>query len=90
MEETEVPCNFPEKLLDCNDYRLELTTCTDKRRVGTYIRNGTEYVRRKDLEKTDSHVIIIDVSVNIKLRIINMYRSFRPLGGVGVSDVFLK
>ena len=35
---------------------------------------------RYDLEKKGHHIVIIDVCVETKLRIINVYRSFRPYG----------
>ena len=33
LQETEIPVNYPEKILNCNDYVLELETCdNDKNR----------------------------------------------------------
>ena len=35
-------------------------------------------MRRNDLEKKDFHIVIVDVVLNVKVRIINVYRSFSP------------
>ena len=49
-------------------------------RVGIYISKRLNYIRRTDLEGTNSHIVIIDL-VESKLRVINIYRSFSPQGG---------
>ena len=49
-----------------------------KKRSGIYIRKDTKYVRRKDLEKENHHIVVIDIIVNVKIRLICIYRSFRP------------
>ena len=38
------------------------------------------YVRRIDLEKAGFHIVIVDVTANVNVRIINLYHSFRPQG----------
>ena len=71
--------------------RLELENNTVKKRVGCYIRENLKYRRRNDLESLNSHVIIIDfenAQKNYK-RIINLYRSFNPIG-VTPKDLFIK
>ena len=78
LQETEIPKNFPEKVLDCGGYTLELELNSDKKRAGIYLQNDLNYVRRDDLEKEDFHIVIVDVFTNVKIRIINVYRSFRP------------
>ena len=57
---------------------MELELNLDKKRAGIYLKNDLKYVRRSDLEKEDFHTVIVDVFVNVKIRIINVYRSFRP------------
>ena len=65
MQETEVPSDFPETLLNCDGYHLELELSTSKRRTGIYVADGINYKRRRDLEKNNTHVMIIDVMAEI-------------------------
>ena len=51
LQETEIPKGFPENVLNCGNYVLELETNEDKKRVGFYTRSDVKYLRRKDLEK---------------------------------------
>jgi hypothetical protein len=53
-----------------------------------YIQSSLKYVRRKVLENTGLHIIIIDLISNIKLRIINMYRPINPLGNILAREFF--
>ena len=69
---------FLVTILNCGGYTLELETNTDKKRSGIYLRNNLKYVRRQDLEKENLHIVIVDVYTSTKIRIINIYRSFRP------------
>ena len=75
LQETEIPKNFPESVLSCGGFVLELEQNTDKKRVGIYLRNGVKYVRRNDLELENFHIIIVDVITHVKIRVINVYRS---------------
>ena len=80
LQETEIPMNYPENTLNFKNYNLELESNTVKKRVGIYVNRKINYTRRTDLETEDSHIIIIDVHLEYDLRIINIYRSFRPQG----------
>ena len=80
LQETEVQMGFPEKILNCNGYNLELELNVEKKRVGIYITSSLNYIRRQELEKTGFHVVIVDVICIPPIRIINVYRSFRPSG----------
>ena len=51
------------------------------------MKQDLNYTRRFDLEKENFHVVILDVNLNVKIRIINVYRSFRPPGGM-TPDMF--
>ena len=62
---------------------------SDKKRAGIYIRSDLKYVRRSDLENGDRHLVIIDVLSHKPIRIINVYRSFRPQGGISPEAFFL-
>ena len=90
LQETEVPSNYPTHILNCNNYELELENSNDKRRAGIYCRTDVNYKRRSDLEDIDSHIVIIDVFCASTIRIINVYRSFRPPDGSSVKDFFHK
>ena len=68
-------------------FTLELEANTFKKRAGIYLKKELKYTRRTDLEKENFHVVIIDVFLNVKIRIINIYRSFRPPNGM-TPDVF--
>ena len=59
LQETEVPLGFPEKLLNCGGYNIELEQNSQKKRVGIYIQRDVVYKRRIDLEKEDHHIVII-------------------------------
>ena len=89
LQETEIPLNFPENVLNCGNYNLELEMNTDKKRAGIYIRSDVKYIRRNDLENGDRHLVIIDVLSHKPIRIINVYRSFRPQGGISPEAFFL-
>ena len=58
-----------------------------KARVGIYITKRLNYIRRTDLEGSNSHIVIIDL-VESKLRVINIYRSFSPQGGESQQTKF--
>ena len=70
--------NFPEEVLNCNEYVLELELNNLKKRSGIYIKKNIKYQRRNDLEKENCHVVIIDIVAADILRLICVYRSFRP------------
>ena len=78
LQETELITNLDHNLLSFPGFNFESEKCTSKSRVGIYVNNAIDYVRRSDLERVDCHVIIIDVGPNPCLRVINMYRSFNP------------
>ena len=88
LQEVEVQSNFPDKLLNCGGYNLELELNTNKRRAGIYIKQDVKYTRRLDLEKEDFHIVIVDVVLNVKIRIVNVYRSFRPPNGMNPEAFF--
>ena len=61
LQETEIQQGFPENILNCGDFNLELENNTEKKRVGIYLHKDTNYVRRNDLEEANSHVVIVDI-----------------------------
>ena len=88
LQETEIPMNCPEEVLDCNNYVVELEQNTEKKRAGIYIQKNTKYVRRFDLEKVNCHIVVIDVTACLNFRIICIYRSFRPQGLISPTAFF--
>ena len=90
LQETEIPNGFPENILSCGGYKLELEINSSKKSAGIYIKSEMSYTRRHDLEIDDMHIVILDVLSDIQFRIINIYRSFRPPGGLTVDKFFEK
>jgi hypothetical protein len=75
-------------LLSLPGYFLEPEINNTKICAGVYVKSSLNYVRRKDLESSGLHLVIIDLISNGKLRIINIYRPFNPPGGVSAFEFF--
>ena len=90
MQETEIPNNYPLNILNCNNYNLEIESSDAKRRTGIYLRANISYTRRRDLETNNLHIVIVDINVSTKIRIINVYRSFHPPDGSPATEFFDK
>jgi exonuclease III len=78
LQETELGPDIDLKNLNIKGYALEVETNENKKRVATYIKTSVQYKRRNDLEKPNLHLIILDIQANPQLRIITLYRTFRP------------
>ena len=63
-------------------YAFEAEKNQNKIRTGTYIKDTVSYTRRRDLEKEDSHIVIIELNDRKTTRIINIYRAFTPPQGL--------
>ena len=70
LQETEIPQNFPIDILNCNGFNIELEQNEDSMRVGIYIAQNINYVRRNDLEIKGCHVVIVDICNVVSFRII--------------------
>ena len=90
LQETEIDENYPTNILSSPSYQLELERNSTKRRVGVYINRQLKYRRREDLEENDLHLIIIDIESTCKVRLISLYRSFRPPNGMSPGEFFEK
>ena len=90
MQETEIPNNYPELTLNCNGYDLELELSTNKKRSGIYLKNGLNYLRRNNLERKDFHIVVVDINLAVQIRIICIYRSFRPPNQMTPDNFFLE
>ena len=55
-----------------------------------YISSKIDYIRRRDLERTDSNLVIIDLKGSMNLQLINIYRSYSPQHGMGQRDKFIQ
>ena len=73
-----------------NEFDFEAKSSDSKHRVGVFIRNSLNYRRRIDLEKKNCHLIIIDLFGNKLVRLITLYRSFRPPNSESPSAFFQK
>ena len=60
MQEIELEPGVYPGMLSIKNYRLEVETNSVKKRVGVYVMNGVEAIRRNDLEGIDSNIIILD------------------------------
>ena len=89
VQETEIKKNYPVELLTHRDYKIEIEQFSEKGRCAIIIKNTINYLRRKDLEKLDSSVVIIDIDATKKYRIINIYRSFTPPNGKTQKQAFI-
>ncbi len=78
LQETELDPNLNENLLTFPGYSLEVERNDVKRRVAMYVSNRLEYRRREDLEGPNNHIVIIDILGMMPLRIITIYRTFKP------------
>ncbi len=90
QQEIELKPDFNHLLLATRNYSLHVEKNEYKSRTGIYIKNGTNYTRRNDLEGTNSGVMIIDIMLKHKYRIINVYRSFNPPGGETQRQMFTR
>ena len=69
LQETDIPNGFPENILNCGGYNIELEMNSEKKRVGIYVSTAVNYTRRSDLDQENVLVVIIDVKSDIQLRI---------------------
>jgi hypothetical protein len=78
LQETELGKDVDLNNLNIKGYVLEVETNENKKRVATYIKTSLKYKRRNDLEKPNLHLIILDIQTNTQVRVITIYRTFRP------------
>ena len=88
LQETEVEINLDHNLLNFPGVNFESETNDVRSRVGIYIKANVDYIRRRDLEGVNTHLVIVDVKCDKKLRIINIYRPFNPQDNVSPRDFF--
>ncbi len=82
LQETELDVNLDHDLMSFKNYNYESEINDIRSRVGTFINFGLDYIRRRDLEGVNNHVVIIDVRSSKSFRLINVYRPFNPRNNV--------
>ena len=88
MQETEINPNVDHNLLSFPGFSIEVESNSENSRAAIYVSSNIDYIRRGDLEGTDSNLIIIDLKGSMNLRIININRSHSPQHGVSQRDKF--
>ena len=88
MQEVDLLGNYPTELLSFSGYNLETETNDLKIRVGVYVNERIKYRRRSDLEGTNSHIVILDIEGHKNLRIISIYRTFKPQENITAREKF--
>ena len=78
LQETDIEPSYPHNILSFKGYDYLTEKNSIKARSGVYINNTIPYQRRNELEKADLGVIIVDLQLSRKYRIISLYRVFTP------------
>ncbi len=79
---------MPLNILGNSQYHFEPEKSTAKKRVGLYVNKRVVYKRREDLEENNMHLMIVDIKSNVTVRIISLYRTFRPPDGSTPIEFF--
>ena len=71
MQETQINKNLDHNLLSFPNYCIETESNSSCSRVAIYVNVKINYIRRRDLEGRDSHIIILELVGELNHRIIN-------------------
>ena len=74
MQATEINPNLDHNLLSFPGYGVKVECNSEKSRTVMYISSKIDYIRRRDLEGTDSNMVIIDLKVYVA------FGKVKPLG----------
>ena len=88
MQEVDIKPTLNTDTLSIRDFKLKIKNNSVKRRVGIYVKNSIQTVRRSDLEGVDSNLIVLDVRGEQNFRLINVYRCFNPTNGMSAKEFF--
>ena len=88
FQEVEIHKDYPIQLLSSRNYQIEIDKHTNKARSAIAIKNNIQYIRRSDLEVNDTSLMIIDINLNKKFRLINVYRQFNPPHNLSQTEHF--
>ena len=89
MQEVGINMDYDHQILSFSGYSLLIESNDDKSRSGIYVKNGINYERRTDLEQRNNGIVILDINVKTKFRLINLYRSFNPTGVRSQREFFV-
>jgi hypothetical protein len=78
LQETEMEINIDHNLMSFGGFFYESESNNIRSRVGCYVSTSLSYIRRRDLEGKNSHLVVLDIVGPTTLRIINIYRCFKP------------
>jgi endonuclease/exonuclease/phosphatase family metal-dependent hydrolase len=88
LQETELEINVDQNLMSFNGFFYESENNNVRSRVGCYVNTNLSYIRRLELEGQNSHLVILDIMGPSPLRIINMYRCFKPQNNISAMEFF--
>ena len=88
MQEIDLQADYPDDLLSFPGYLIETEQNDAKMRVGIYIKRSIKYIRRTELEGYNNHIVVIDILGVKKLRIITIYRTFKPQEAISAREKF--
>ena len=88
MQEVDIPNDFPNELMSFQNYQIEVENNNRKARVAILLKSTVKYVRRANLEGSNSNLLVIDILHGSTTRIINLYRSFAPQDNIGQREKF--
>ena len=74
----ELEKDYPNEILSFRDYSIEVEKNNHKARVAIYVKKCITSHRRCDLEGKNSNLVVLDLDLNSKFRLINVYRLFNP------------
>ena len=74
-------------LLSFKGYDLLIEQNETKSRTGIYLRNEIKFNRRTDLEEVNGWLIILDIDLEKKYKLINLYRVFNPIVRIEFSPL---
>ena len=78
LQEVELEKDYPNEILSFRDYSIEVEKNNYKARVAIYVKKCITSHRRCDLEGKNSNLVVLDLDLNSKFRLINVYRLFNP------------
>jgi endonuclease/exonuclease/phosphatase family metal-dependent hydrolase len=90
VQETELDPDINPDIISSSEFVFEVEKSTVKKRVGIFINKRLSYERRLDLEEVNRHIIIIDLNLGSKYRVISIYRSFRPSDMLSPLEFFIQ
>jgi hypothetical protein len=80
--------NFDHNLMSFSGFFYESEKNNIRSRVGCYVNADLSYIRRPDLGGLNSHLVILDIMGPTTLRIINIYRCFKPKNNISEMEFF--